>query len=278
MAVIRAVCAGAAGRPVGKFRLSGAALLEYPFPIGVDASRNGCILDSRRPLVRDTVTCRASRWTPPQQTPALPFLDGRGLRGSVMPPDAILTAAQQGVLRWGSGISNGAPAGPDKNADTLLKCGKRKADDGTILWGGPAPRSLSLAVRPCCRRGTYHLRERLRQPGTAGGLAGADCAIYNSAEMTLEQVITVMQKAAHKTTVRLHTVTPRLQGHPGQMDAGNPLWASPRRAFPFLRRRANAEYRLPGVSRPLSSPGWRAAPRCRRANGWPRWPRTVPRW
>ena len=26
------------------------------------------------------------------------------------------------------------------------------------------------------------------------GLAGADCAIYNSAEMTLEQVITVMQK------------------------------------------------------------------------------------
>ena len=46
------------------------------------------------------------------------------------------------------------------------------------------------------------------------GLAGVDCAIYNSAEMTLEQVIAVMQKneAAHKTTVRLHTGDPCLYG------------------------------------------------------------------
>ena len=38
------------------------------------------------------------------------------------------------------------------------------------------------------------------------GLAKAGCAIYNSAEMTLEQVLDVMRRmeAAGKTTVRLH--------------------------------------------------------------------------
>ena len=42
------------------------------------------------------------------------------------------------------------------------------------------------------------------------GLAKADCAIYNSAEMTLEQVLSVMEEneTAHKTTVRLHTGDP----------------------------------------------------------------------
>ena len=42
------------------------------------------------------------------------------------------------------------------------------------------------------------------------GLAGPDCAIYNSAEMTLEQVLAVMKEneAAHKTAVRLHTGDP----------------------------------------------------------------------
>ena len=46
------------------------------------------------------------------------------------------------------------------------------------------------------------------------GLAGPDCAIYNSAEMTLEQVLAVMKEneAAHKTTVRLHTGDPCLYG------------------------------------------------------------------
>ena len=41
------------------------------------------------------------------------------------------------------------------------------------------------------------------------GLAKADCTIYNSAEMTLEQVLAVMRKneAANKITVRLHTGT-----------------------------------------------------------------------
>ena len=46
------------------------------------------------------------------------------------------------------------------------------------------------------------------------GLAKADCAIYNSAEMTLEQVLSVMEEneTAHKTTVRLHTGDPCLYG------------------------------------------------------------------
>ena len=46
------------------------------------------------------------------------------------------------------------------------------------------------------------------------GLAKAGCAIYNSAEMTLEQVLDVMRRmeAAGKTTVRLHTGDPCLYG------------------------------------------------------------------
>ena len=54
------------------------------------------------------------------------------------------------------------------------------------------------------------------------GLAGPDCAICNSAEMTLEQVLAVMKEneAAHKTTVRLHTGDPCLYGAiREQMDA-----------------------------------------------------------
>mgnify|MGYP002602460595 CR=1 FL=1 len=54
------------------------------------------------------------------------------------------------------------------------------------------------------------------------GLAKSGCAIYNSAEMTLEQVLAVMKEneAAHKTTVRLHTGDPCLYGAiQEQMDA-----------------------------------------------------------
>ena len=65
------------------------------------------------------------------------------------------------------------------------------------------------------------------------GLAKAGCAIYNSAEMTLEQVLAVMRQmeAEHKTTVRLHTGDPCLYGAiREQMDA------------------LDAEYTLPAVS------------------------------
>ena len=46
------------------------------------------------------------------------------------------------------------------------------------------------------------------------GLAREDCAVYNSAEMTLEQVLAVMRQmeAAGRTTVRLHTGDPCLYG------------------------------------------------------------------
>ena len=88
------------------------------------------------------------------------------------------------------------------------------------------------------------------------GLAGADCAIYNSAEMTLEQVIAVMQKneAAHKTTVRLHTGDPCLYGAiREQMDAldaaGIPYDDTPGvSSFCGAAVALNAEYTLPGVS------------------------------
>ena len=54
------------------------------------------------------------------------------------------------------------------------------------------------------------------------GLAKPGCAIYNSAEMTLEQVLDTMRRmeAAGKTTVRLHTGDPCLYGAiREQMDA-----------------------------------------------------------
>ena len=54
------------------------------------------------------------------------------------------------------------------------------------------------------------------------GLAKPGCAIYNSAEMTLEQVLDVMRRmeAAGKSTVRLHTGDPCLYGAiREQMDA-----------------------------------------------------------
>ena len=46
------------------------------------------------------------------------------------------------------------------------------------------------------------------------GLAKPECAVYNSAEMTLEQVLDVMRRveAAGGTTVRLHTGDPCLYG------------------------------------------------------------------
>ena len=54
------------------------------------------------------------------------------------------------------------------------------------------------------------------------GLCREDCAIYNSAEMTLEEVLAVMEQAEAKgkQTVRLHTGDPCLYGAiREQMDA-----------------------------------------------------------
>lgn len=88
------------------------------------------------------------------------------------------------------------------------------------------------------------------------GLAKADCTIYNSAEMTLEQVLAVMRKneASHKITVRLHTGDPCLYGAiREQMDAldadGIPYDDTPGvSSFCGAAAALNAEYTLPGVS------------------------------
>lgn len=87
-------------------------------------------------------------------------------------------------------------------------------------------------------------------------LAGTDCSIYNSAEMTLEQVLEVMKDAerTRRTIVRLHTGDPSLYGAVReQMDAldeagiaydDTPGVSSLCGAAAAL----NAEYTLPGVS------------------------------
>ena len=88
------------------------------------------------------------------------------------------------------------------------------------------------------------------------GLAKADCTIYNSAEMTLEQVLAVMRKneAAHKTTVRLHTGDSCLYGaireQMDALDADGISYDDTPGVSSFCGAAAalNAEYTLPGVS------------------------------
>ena len=88
------------------------------------------------------------------------------------------------------------------------------------------------------------------------GLAKADCAIYNSAEMTLEQVLAVMgdMEVAQMTTVRLHTGDPCLYGAiREQMDALDGLGIAYDdtpgvSSFCGAAAALNAEYTLPGVS------------------------------
>lgn len=88
------------------------------------------------------------------------------------------------------------------------------------------------------------------------GLAKTDCTIYNSAEMTLEQVLSAVQQAeaSGKTTVRLHTGDPCLYGAiREQMDALGALGISYDdtpgvSSFCGAAAALNAEYTLPGVS------------------------------
>ena len=88
------------------------------------------------------------------------------------------------------------------------------------------------------------------------GLAKPGCAIYNSAEMTLEQVLDVMRQmeAAGKSTVRLHTGDRCLYGAiRAQMDVldaeGIPYDDTPGvSSFCGAAAALNAEYTLPMVS------------------------------
>ena len=83
-----------------------------------------------------------------------------------------------------------------------------------------------------------------------------DCAVYNSAEMTLEQVISVMEEAesAGKLTVRLHTGDPSIYGAVReQMDVleqkGIPYASVPGvSSFCAAAAALNLEYTLPGIS------------------------------
>ena len=87
-------------------------------------------------------------------------------------------------------------------------------------------------------------------------LCRADCEIRNSAEMTLEQVLSAMEAAeqAGKTTVRLHTGDPCLYGAVReQMDAlnrlGIPYDVTPGvSSFCGAAAALGAEFTLPGVS------------------------------
>ena len=88
------------------------------------------------------------------------------------------------------------------------------------------------------------------------GLAKPGCAIYNSAEMTLEQVLDVMHRMenAGKTTVRLHTGDPCLYGaireQMDALDADGICYDDTPGVSSFCGAAAalNAEYTLPMVS------------------------------
>ena len=88
------------------------------------------------------------------------------------------------------------------------------------------------------------------------GLAKPECAVYNSAEMTLEQVLDVMRRveAAGETTVRLHTGDPCLFGaireQMDALDADGIAYDDTPGVASFCGAAAalNAEYTLPTVS------------------------------
>ena len=88
------------------------------------------------------------------------------------------------------------------------------------------------------------------------GMCREDCKIYNSAEMTLEQVIAVMKQAEAegKTTLRLHTGDPCLYGaireQMDMLDAlGIPYDDTPGvSSFCGAAAAIHGEYSLPGVS------------------------------
>ena len=88
------------------------------------------------------------------------------------------------------------------------------------------------------------------------GLAKADCTIYNSAKMTLEDVISVMRENEknNKTTVRLHTGDPCLYGaireQMDRLDAESLPYDDTPGVSSFCGAAAAlcAEYTLPNVS------------------------------
>ena len=122
---------------------------------------------------------------------------------------------------------------------------------------GQAHRTSSpSAARPCCRGPTASIYAGSLVNPALLGLAKPGCAIYNSAEMTLEQVLGVLRQmeAAGKTTVRLHTGDPCLFGaireQMDALDADGIAYDDTPGVSSFCGAAAalNAEYTLPTVS------------------------------
>lgn len=120
----------------------------------------------------------------------------------------------------------------------------------------PAHRTSSLsAARPVAGADCIIYAGSLVNPALLG-LAKPGCAIYNSAEMTLEQVLGVLRQmeAAGKTTVRLHTGDPCLFGaireQMDALDADGIAYDDTPGVSSFCGAAAalNAEYTLPTVS------------------------------
>ncbi len=84
--------------------------------------------------------------------------------------------------------------------------------------------------------------------------AGKDCKIYNSAKMTLEEVIEVMKENKGREVVRLHTGDPCIYGAIREqmdiLDRENMEYVSVPGVSSFIGAAAalNAEYTLPNVS------------------------------
>lgn len=122
--------------------------------------------------------------------------------------------------------------------------------------GSGAPDLITVRGAECLKKADVIIYAgSLVNPALLDG-ARPDCAIYNSAEMTLEQVLEAMKKAESegKMTVRLHTGDPCLYGAiREQMDVLDNLgiaYESVPGVSSFCGAAAalNAEYTLPTVS------------------------------
>mgnify|MGYP000626968795 CR=1 FL=1 len=112
------------------------------------------------------------------------------------------------------------------------------------------------------------------------------CEVYNSAKMTLEEVIAVMAPAAKagKTVVRLHTGDPCVYGaHREQMDELDKLNISYKvcpgvSSFCGAASALNLEYTLPGVSQSVIITRMAGRTRCRRGRASRRLQRIMRLW
>ena len=196
----------------------------------------------------------------------LDILDAENLREPVL--ESLLQAIQlhldrrvAGAFRVGAVLfSNQAgPLGQTETAAQLLQSWQKK---GAMRYGtfcGRRPRRTGSDHPARCgaaaNGGLHYLCGSLVNPALLG-LAKAGCAIYNSAEMTLEQVLAVMRQmeAEHKTTVRLHTGDPCLYGaireQMDALDADGIAYDDTPGVSSFCGAAAalNAEYTLPAVS------------------------------